>query len=83
MNRWLYSTNAKDIGIKYLIFSILSGLIGSALSFLIRIELSSGGEIYLLGSNHLYNVIITGHALLMIFYKVKPGLIGGFGTVNN
>ena len=79
-NRWLLSTNAKDIGILYLIFAGISGLIGSALSFLIRLELSGGGQVYLLGNFHDYNCIITGHGIIKIFFKVKPALIGGFGN---
>jgi len=81
INRWLLSTNAKDIGVMYIIFAGLSGIVGSALSFMIRKELSGGGEVYFLGNGHDYNVTITGHALLMIFFMVMPALIGGFGRL--
>jgi len=68
--RWLLSTNAKDIGILYIIFGGFSGLVGSALSFIIRLELSGGGQIYFLGNYHDYNTVITAHGIIKIFFKV-------------
>lgn len=77
--RWFLSTNAKDIGVLYLIFALFSGLLGTAFSVLIRMELSGPGVQYI-ADNQLYNSIITAHALLMIFFMVMPALIGGFGN---
>ena len=77
--RWFLSSNAKDIGTLYLMFALFSGLIGTAFSVLIRIELAGPGVQYI-ADNQLYNSIITAHAILMIFFMVMPAMIGGFGN---
>lgn len=70
VERWFNSTNAKDIGTLYLIFALFSGLLGTAFSVLIRLELSGPG-VQFIANNQLYNSIVTAHALLMIFFMVK------------
>jgi cytochrome c oxidase subunit 1 len=91
--RWFMSTNHKDIGTLYLIFAIVAGIVGGVLSGMMRLELAEAGIQYLPGwasmlgggstdtaGKHFWNVMITAHGLIMVFFMVMPAMIGGFGN---
>ncbi len=80
VERWVFSTNHKDIGTLYLIYGTLSALLGTMFSVILRAEISDSGTQYLNENHNLFNMIITGHGILMIFFFVMPVLIGGFGN---
>lgn len=78
-NRWFSSTNHKDIGTLYLIFSLLAGIVGTGLSVAMRMELQEPGLQFFADPN-VYNVLVSAHGLIMIFFVIMPALIGGFGN---
>ena len=77
--RYVYSTNHKDIGTMYLVFAVMAGLIGGFFSMMMRAELMYPG-LQVFPSPHEFNVFVTGHGLVMIFFMIMPAMIGGFGN---
>src|SRR5512132_2213387 len=77
--RWLYSTNHKDIGTMYIVLAMIAALIGGAMSWYIRLELAEPGLQYITDTQF-YNVLVTAHGFLMVFFVVMPAMMGGFGN---
>src|SRR5215831_2547093 len=77
--RYVYSTNHKDIGTMYLVFAIIAGIIGGFLSVMMRAELMYPG-MQIFADPHTFNVFVTGHGLIMVFFMIMPAMIGGFGN---
>src|SRR3977135_281108 len=77
--RWPYYITHNANGTMYLLFAIMGGLIGGFLSVVMRMELQEPGLQYF-ANGHMFNVFITGHGLIMVFFMVMPAMIGGFGN---
>ncbi|MFC7737142.1 cytochrome c oxidase subunit I [Roseomonas sp. GCM10028921] len=77
--RWFFSTNHKDIGTLYIIFSVVAAFVGVGLSMLMRLELQTPGMQFF-ADGQMWNVAVTAHGVVMVFYVVMPALIGGFGN---
>nr|AGS44256.1 cytochrome c oxidase subunit 1 [[Candida] subhashii] len=78
--RWLFSTSHKDIGVLYFIYGIISAMVATGMSVIIRMELSGPGSQYLHNNNQVFNVMVTAHAIGMIFLFIMPILIGALGN---
>ena len=91
--RWFMSTNHKDIGILYMFTAAALGIVSVAFTMYMRLELMEPGVQYMCmegakltaqaectPNGHLWNVLITGHGILMMFFVVIPFLFGGFGN---
>ena len=79
IRRWVMSTNHKDIGTLYLIFAMVGGLVGGLMSIGMRMELQEPG-MQIFNNPHAFNVFVTGHGLIMVFFMIMPSLFGGFGN---
>src|ERR1051326_4590259 len=77
--RFVYSTNHKDIGTMYLVFAIVAGLVGGFLSVVVCAGLMYPG-MQIFCDPHTFNVFVTGHGLIMVFFMIMPAMIGGFGN---
>ncbi|RMF35870.1 MAG: cytochrome c oxidase subunit I [Alphaproteobacteria bacterium] len=83
--RWFMSTNHKDIGILYIVTAAIVGFISVLMTVFMRLELMEPGVQYMVNADgtpngHLWNVIVTYHGVLMMFFVVIPALFGGFGN---
>ncbi|MBS1270320.1 MAG: cytochrome c oxidase subunit 1 [Gammaproteobacteria bacterium] len=72
--RWITTTNHKDIGTLYLVFSLIMFMVGGAMIMVVRAELFQPG--LQLVNPHLFNQMTTVHALVMVFGAVMPGMVG-------
>jgi len=80
VREWCYTTNHKKLGLNYLLFAAISGLFGTTLSTLIRLELSQPGSLVFSNNANAYHVVMAMHAIIMVFFLVTPLFFGGFGN---
>ncbi len=72
------SVNHKDIGLMYFIVGFWGGFVGFSLRVLIRLELGCSG--LWIGDEYLYNILVTIHGVIIVFFLVIPFMMGGFGN---
>lgn len=77
---WFFTTNHKKLGLNYLIFSSISGLFGTILATLIRLELAQPNSLIFANKANAYHVVVGMHAIIMVFFLVTPVVFGGFGN---
>jgi len=80
VQRRLFSTNHKNISTLYCIFNAIARVMGTCFLVLIPIKLAQPNNQILGGTHQLYNVLITAHTFLVIFFMVMLAMIGGFGN---
>jgi cytochrome c oxidase subunit I len=80
VREWCYTTNHKKLGLNYLLFAAISGLFGTTLSTLIRLELAQPGSLVFSNNANAYHVVMAMHAIIMVFFLVTPLFFGGFGN---
>ncbi len=83
--RWFCSTNHKDIGILYIVTAFIVGCLSIGFTMYMRLELMDPGVQYMTMADgtpngHMWNVLVTGHGITMMFFVVIPALFGGFGN---
>ncbi|CAH6724011.1 cytochrome c oxidase subunit 1 (mitochondrion) [[Candida] jaroonii] len=80
VTRWTFSTSHKDMAMLYLMFGMVSAMVATGMSVLMRMELANGNSQFFYNNHQAFNVMVTGHAMAMMFLFVMPVLMGAFGN---
>lgn len=80
LKQWILSLNHKDIAVLYFIYATFAAMVGLSMSMVMRLELVHSGDVLLHNNFHLFNLMVSAHAIVMIFLAVMPALIGAFGN---
>jgi heme/copper-type cytochrome/quinol oxidase subunit 1 len=80
LKKYVYTINHKRIALNYFYFSMWTGLSGSVLATMIRLELAYPGSTFFKGDSLKYLQVITAHGLIMVFFVVVPIIFGGFAN---